>query len=101
MSTLTAETSTAKVFDILNGYEDVIVESFRDYNAVSVIAPSATGKSLLIPLYLAKAGNRVLVATITNNAAKSLAQFFSVLVPSVTCSYLDAKEEVKYGSGDQ
>ena len=101
MSTLTAETSTAKVFDILNGYEDVIVESFRDYNTVSVIAPSATGKSLLIPLYLAKAGNRVLVATITNNAAKSLAQFFSVLVPSVTCSYLDAKEEVKYGSRDQ
>lgn len=101
MSIPVAETSTPKIFDILNTYEDEIVNSFRDHAAVGVIAPSATGKSLLIPLYLAKTGNRVLVATITNNAAKSLAQFFATLVPTRTCSYLDVDKEIKYGPAEQ
>lgn len=96
MSIPTVE-STTRIFDILNKYEDKIVGSLNTNYAVSVIAPSATGKSLLIPLYVAKTRNRILVATITNNAARSLAQFIHTLAPNIVCSYLNFDIETKYG----
>ncbi len=68
-------------------------------NVVEVVAPTGTGKSTLLPLTLAFAGNKIMVSTPTRTSALNLAQTIRRMAPDMSQKIGTAVEgEILYNS---